>query len=59
MINKSGVSFNFDMIVIDSYQVLKSYSSKDLKHYLKVKTHVARIVGLTGYTSSNGLMDMG
>lgn len=58
MINKSGVSFNFDMIVIDELSSFKSYSSKRFKALLKVRQHVARIVGLTGTPSSNGLMDL-
>lgn len=58
MINKSGVSFNFDMIVIDELSSFKSYSSKRFKALLKVRPHVARIVGLTGTPSSNGLMDL-
>ena len=58
MINKSGVSFNFDMIVIDELSSFKSYSSKRFKALLKVGPHVARIVGLTGTPSSNGLMDL-
>lgn len=58
MINKSGVPFNFDMIVIDELSSFKSYSSKRFKALLKVRPHVARIVGLTGTPSSNGLMDL-
>lgn len=58
LINKSGVLFNFDMVVIDELSSFKSYQSKRVKSLLKVRPKIKRIVGLTGTPSSNGLMDL-
>lgn len=58
LINKSGVPFNYDMIVIDELSSFKSHSSKRFRALMKVRPKVKRIVGLTGTPSSNGLMDL-
>lgn len=58
LINKSGVSFDFDMVVIDELSSFKSASAKRFKSLLKVRSKIKRIVGLTGTPSSNGLMDL-
>lgn len=58
LVNKSGVSFNYDMIVIDELSSFKSHRSKRFKALMKVRPKVKRIVGLTGTLSSNGLMDL-
>lgn len=58
LINKSGVPFDFDMIVIDELSSFKSYSAKRFKSLLSVRPKAKRIVGLTGTPSSNGLMDL-
>lgn len=58
LINKSGYSFNFDMVVIDELSSFKSHKAKRFKSLLKVRPYVKRIVGLTGTPSSNGLMDL-
>lgn len=58
LINKSGVSFKFDMVVIDELSSFKSYQSKRVKSLMKVRPLIKRIVGLTGTPSSNGLMDL-
>jgi len=58
LVNKSGVPFDFDMVVIDELSSFKSYSAKRFKSLLKVRPAVKRIVGLTGTPSSNGLMDL-
>ena len=58
LINKSGVPFDFDMVVIDELSSFKSASSKRFKSLLKVRSKIKRIVGLTGTPSSNGLMDL-
>ena len=57
LINKSGLPFDFDMVVIDELSSFKSYGSKRFKALLKVRPFIKRIVGLTGTPSSNGLMD--
>jgi SNF2 family DNA or RNA helicase len=58
LVNKSGVPFDFDMVVIDELSSFKSYGAKRFKSLLKVRPAVKRIVGLTGTPSSNGLMDL-
>lgn len=58
LINKSGVPFNYDMVVLDELSSFKSYTSKRFKALIKVRSSVTRIVGLTGTPSSNGLMDL-
>lgn len=58
LVNKSGVPFHFDMVVIDELSSFKSHQSKRFKSLLKVRPFVKRIVGLTGTPSSNGLMDL-
>ena len=58
LVNKSGVPFDFDMVVVDELSSFKSYGAKRFKSLLKVRPTVKRIVGLTGTPSSNGLMDL-
>ena len=58
LINKSGIPFDFDMIVIDELSSFKSYQAKRFKSLVKARPKVKRIVGLTGTPSSNGLMDL-
>jgi len=58
LVNKSGIPFDFDMLVIDELSSFKSYGAKRFKSLLKVRPYVKRIVGLTGTPSSNGLMDL-
>lgn len=58
LVNKSGLPFDYDMIVIDELSSFKSWQAKRFKSLLKVRPHVKRIVGLTGTPSSNGLMDL-
>lgn len=58
LISRSGISFDFDMVVIDELSSFKSHQAKRFKSLLKVRPKVKRIVGLTGTPSSNGLMDL-
>lgn len=58
LITKSGIPFEFDMVVIDELSSFKSHASKRFKSLLKVRPTVIRMVGLTGTPSSNGLMDL-
>lgn len=58
LIEKSGVPFDFDMIVIDELSSFKNHQAKRFKALMKVRPKVKRIVGLTGTPSSNGLMDL-
>ncbi|MBR1553189.1 MAG: DEAD/DEAH box helicase [Schwartzia sp.] len=58
LISKSGVPFDFDMVVIDELSSFKSHQTKRFKALMKVRPRVKRIVGLTGTPSANGLMDL-
>lgn len=58
LIEKSGVEFDYDMVVIDELSSFKSHSAKRFKALLRARSYVSRIVGLTGTPSSNGLMDL-
>ena len=58
LINKSGLPFDYDMVVVDELSSFKSHRAKRFRSLMKVRPKVARIVGLTGTPSSNGLMDL-
>ena len=58
LVESSGLSFDYDMVVIDELSSFKSYQAKRFRALLKVRPRVKRIVGLTGTPSSNGLMDL-
>lgn len=58
LVEKSGIPFDYDMIVIDELSSFKSGTSKRFKSLLKVRPKVKRIVGLTGTPSPNSLMDL-
>lgn len=58
LITKSGIPFEFDMVVIDELSSFKSWQTKRFKTLMKVRPKVKRIVGLTGTPSGNGLMDL-
>lgn len=58
LIEESGFSFDFDMIVIDELSSFKSYQAKRFRSLLRVRPTVKRIVGLTGTPAGNGLTDL-
>jgi len=58
LIDKSGVPFDYDMVVIDELSSFKNWQAKRFRALMKVRPKVKRIVGLTGTPSSNGLMDL-
>jgi SNF2 family DNA or RNA helicase len=58
LVNKSGIAFDFDMLVIDELSSFKSHQAKRFKSLVKVRPKVKRVVGLTGTPASNGLMDL-
>lgn len=58
LIDKSGVPFDYDMLVIDELSSFKSYKAKRFKALLRERPYITRVVGLTGTPSSNGLMDL-
>lgn len=58
LVEKSGVPFEFDMVVIDELSSFKNWSSKRVKAFMQVRPRVKRVVGLTGTPSPNGMMDL-
>ena len=58
LIEKSGLPFDFDMLVIDELSSFKNHQSKRFRSLMKIRPRVKRLVGLTGTPSSNGLMDL-
>lgn len=58
MINKSGLPFDYDMLILDELSSFKSADAKRFKALMKVRPKVKRIVGLTGTPASNSLMDL-
>ena len=58
LVTKSGMDFNFNMLIIDELSSFKSHTSKRFKSLLKIRPYFERVVGLTGTPSSNGLMDL-
>lgn len=51
-------SWPFDMVVIDELSSFKNPSAKRFKKLKLVRSHIKRIVGLTGTPAPNGLMDL-
>ena len=58
LIEKSGVPFDFDMLVIDELSSFKNHQSKRFRSLMKVRPKVRRVVGLTGTPTGGGLMDL-
>ena len=58
LVEKSGMPFDYDMVVIDELSSFKNWQAKRFRALMKVRPKVKRIVGLTGTPSSNGLMDL-
>lgn len=58
LVTKSGLPFDYDMVVVDELSSFKAYGSKRFKALRRVRPKVKRIVGLTGTPSGNGLMDL-
>lgn len=58
LIECSGLSFDYDMCVLDELSSFKNWQSKRFKAFMKVRPRLKRVVGLTGTPSSNGLMDL-
>lgn len=58
LVEKSGVPFDFDMVVIDELSSFKNHQTARNKALMKVRPFIKRIVGLTGTPVSQGLMDL-
>jgi SNF2 family DNA or RNA helicase len=58
LIDESGISFDFDTLVVDELSSFKNFKTKRFKSLMKVRPMVKRVIGLTGTPTSNGLMDL-
>lgn len=58
LIEKSGITFDFDTVVIDELSSFKNHQAKRFRALMKVRPKIKRIIGLTGTPTSNGLMDL-
>ena len=58
LIESSGVSFDYDTVVVDELSSFKNHQAKRFRALVKVRPRIRRIIGLTGTPSSNGLMDL-
>ena len=58
LVDRSGVPFSFDMVVIDELSSFKNHQTARHKALMKVRSGIQRIVGLTGTPASQGLMDL-
>lgn len=58
LVEKSGVPFGYDTVVIDELSSFKNGQAKRFKSLMTVRPKVKRIIGLTGTPASNGLMDL-
>ena len=58
LIEKSGIPFDFDMVIVDELSSFKNHDTKRFRALMKVRPKVKRFVGLTGTPSSNGYMDL-
>lgn len=58
LVEKSGVAWKWDMLVVDELSSFKNPQAKRFKSLMKVRGKIRRVVGLTGTPASNGLMDL-
>ena len=58
LVEQSGLSFDYDMCVLDELSSFKNWQSKRFRAFMKVRPKLKRVVGMTGTPSSNGLMDL-
>ena len=58
LIEKSGMPFDYDTVVLDELSSFKNWQSKRFRAFMKVRPRVKRVIGLTGTPSGNGLMDL-
>ena len=58
LVEKSGMPFDYDIVVIDELSSFKNHQSKRFRALIKVRPKTKRIAGLTGTPATNGLMDL-
>ena len=54
LVEKSGMPFDFDMIVIDELSSFKNSQAKRFKSLMRVRPKASRVVGLTGTPTGSG-----
>ena len=59
LIDKSGVPFDYDMLVIDELSSFKSFKAKRFKALLKVRPYITRVVGLQAHLPQTDLWTCG
>ena len=58
LVEYHGKRWPYDMVVIDELSSFKNHQTKRFKALKKVRTHIKRIVGLTGTPAPNSLIDL-
>ena len=58
LIEKSGMSFDYDTVVLDEISNFKNWNSKRFKAFMKIRAKVKRVIGLTGTPEPNKMMDL-
>lgn len=58
LIDKSGMPFDFDMVIIDELSSFKNYKTKRFKAFIKVRPKVRRVIGLTGTPATKSLENL-
>ena len=58
LVEKSGVAWKWDMLVVDELSSFKNPQAKRFKALMKVRGRIRRVIGLTGTPAANGLMDL-
>jgi len=58
LVSKSGLPFDYDMVVVDELSSFKSHQAKRFKSLIKVRPGLKRIVGLTATPAANNLIDL-
>ena len=58
LIEKSGMPFDYDCVVLDELSSFKNWQSKRFRAFMKVRPKVSRVIGLTGTPAPNSLMDL-
>lgn len=58
LVEKSGLSFDYDVCVLDEISRMKNWNAKRVRSFMKVRPFLKRVIGLTATPTSNGLMDL-
>ncbi len=58
LVNYYRNAWPFDMVVADEFSSFKNHEAKRFKYLTWVRSHISRLVGLTGTPAPNGLLDL-